>query len=82
MLRLLLFTIVLDALFHQFKTGCLWELFHADNLAINSKPYTDISKFSFKKKGFRINISMTKIVLKDTSLSYVVKKLRVMLYRS
>ena len=64
----LLFIIVLEALSREFRTGCPWELLHADDLMISAGSKEELLvkvktwKTEMEKKGLRMNMRKTKIM--------------------
>ena len=62
----LLFIIVLEALSKEFRTGCPWELFYADDLVVSAETPEALReklltwKHNFKLKGLRVNMGKTK----------------------
>ena len=67
---LYLFSIVLEALSREFRAGCPWELFYADDLIIAAKTpelFEDklsTMKVNFELKGFRTNMGKTKALIR------------------
>ena len=65
----LLFIIFLEALSREFRTGCQWELFYADDLVIISDSIDDLTarvsswKDHMETKGLRANMKKTKVML-------------------
>ena len=70
----LLFIIVLEALSREFRTGCPWELFYADDLVIVAEtPETLREKLltwrnNFELKGLRVNMGKTKFMASGPDL--------------
>ena len=70
----LLFIIVLEALSREFRTGCPWELLYADDLVLKADTLPELKmklsswKEAIEKKGLRINMSKTKILISDHDL--------------
>ena len=64
----LLFIIVLEALYREFRTGCPWELLYADDLMISAESMEELLvkmqtwKTEMEKKGLRVNMGKTKIM--------------------
>ena len=56
----LLFIIVMEALSHEFRTGCPWELLHADDLVIVAESLGELKvrlknwKDGMEEKGFKV----------------------------
>ena len=75
----LLFIIVLEALFREFRTGCPWELLYADDLMISAESMEELLvkvqtwKTEMEKKGLRVNMGKTKIMESGINLD-VLKK--------
>ena len=65
----LLFIIVLEALSHEFRTGCPWELLYADDLVIIADTIDKLLsklgswKTNLEAKGLRVNMGKTKIMV-------------------
>ena len=70
----LLFIIVLDALSTEFRTGCPWELLYADDLVITAENPEVLEsklkewKVNLEKKGLRVNMAKTKVLISGTGL--------------
>ena len=70
----LLFIIVLEALSREFRTGCPWELFYADDLVISAETpelldeKLSIWKLNFELKGLRVNMGKTKVMISGPNL--------------
>ena len=70
----LLFIIVLKALSSEFRTGTPWELLYADDLVIVAETEIDLRrklavwKEKPEKKGLRVNIGKTKVVICGNNL--------------
>ena len=75
----LLFTIVLEALSREFRTGCPWELLYADDLMISAGSKEELLvkvktwKTEMEKKGLCVNMGKTKIMESGINLD-VLKK--------
>ena len=73
----LLFIIVLDALFREFRIGFPWELLYADDLMISAESMEELLvktwKTEMEKKGLRVNMGKTKIMESGINLD-VLKK--------
>ena len=75
----LLFIIVLEALFREFRSGCPWELFYADDLIISAESMEELLvklkswKSEMEKKGLRVNMGMTKIMVPGMNLDLLKK---------
>ena len=75
----LLFIIVLEALFREFRTGCPWELLYADDLMISAESMEELLvkvqtwKTEMEKKGLHVNMGKTKIMESGINLD-VLKK--------
>ena len=75
----LLFTIVLEALSSEFRTGCPWELLYADDLMISAESMEELLikvqtwKTEMEKKGLRVNMGKTTIMESGINLD-VLKK--------
>ena len=71
----LLFIIVLEALSLEFRTGCPWELFYADDLVIIATSEEELLaklrlwKSKLEAKGLRVNMGKTKIMLSGPNLN-------------
>ena len=70
----LLFIIVLEALSREFRTGCAWELFYADDLVIAAETPELLEdklstwKLNFEQKGLRVNMGKTKVLISGPNL--------------
>ena len=73
----LLFVIVLKALYREFRTGCPWELFYADDLII-SAGFMSMEellvklktwKSEMKEMGLQVNMGKTKIIASGFDLN-------------
>ncbi|MCU7898061.1 MAG: hypothetical protein KZQ61_05230, partial [Candidatus Thiodiazotropha sp. (ex Lucinoma aequizonata)] len=75
----LLFIIVLEALSMEFRTGCPWELLYADDLMISAVSMEELLvkvetwKSGMEKKGLRVNMGKTKILVSGTNLDLLKK---------
>ena len=62
----LIFIIVLEALSKEFRTGCPWELFYADDLVVSAETPEALReklltwKHNFELKGLRVNMRKIK----------------------
>ena len=71
----LLFIIVLEALSREFRTGCPWELFYADDLVIAAETPELLEeklsawKLNFELKGLRVNMGKTKVMISGPKLN-------------
>ena len=71
----LLFIMVLEALSREFRTGCPWELFYADDLVIMSKTLNELLeklktwKKGIEAKGLRANMTKTKLMISGPELN-------------
>ena len=65
----LLFLMVLEALSQEFRTGCPWELFYADDLVIIATSLDELKekiavwKNGMECKGLRVNMPKTKVMI-------------------
>ena len=70
----LLFIIVLEALSKEFRTGCPWELFYADDLVVSAETPEALReklltwKHNFELKGLRVNMGKTKCMASGHNL--------------
>ena len=70
----LLFIIVLEALSKEFRTGCPWELFYADDLVVSAETPEALReklltwKHNFELKGLRVNMGKTKYMASGHNL--------------
>ena len=77
----LLFVIVLEALSMEFCTGCHWEILYADDLMVRAQSMDEVLvklrtwKSEMEKKGLRVNIGKTKLMVSGSNLD-VLKKSR------
>ena len=75
----LLFIIVLEALSREFRTGCPWELLYADDLMISAESIEELLvklktwKTEMEKKGLRVNMGKTKIMVSGMNLDRLKK---------
>ena len=75
----LLFIIVLEALSREFRTGCPWELLYADDLMISAESMEELLvklktwKKEKEKKGLRVNMGKTKIMVSGMDLDLLKK---------
>ena len=75
----LLFIIVLEALSREFRTGCPWELLYADDLMISAESMEELLvklktwKTEMEKKGLRVNMGKTKIIVSGMDLDLLKK---------
>ena len=75
----LLFIIVLEALSREFPTGGLWELQYADDLMISAESMEELLvklktwKSEMEKKGLRVNMGNTKIMVSGINLDFLKK---------
>ena len=75
----LLFIIVFEALSREFRTGCPWELLYADDLMISAESMEELLvklktwKLEMEKKGLRVNMGKTKIMVSGTDLDLLKK---------
>ena len=75
----LLFIIVLEALSREFRTGCPWELLYADDLMISAESMEELLvklktwKTEMEKKGLRVNMGKTKIMVSGMDLDLLKK---------
>ena len=76
----LLFIIVLEALSREFRTGCPWELLYADDLMISAESIMEgllvklkTWKTEMEKKGLRVNMGKTKIMVSGMDLDLLKK---------
>ena len=75
----LLFIIVLEALSREFRTGCPWELLYADDLMISAESMEELLvklktwKAEMKRKGLRVNMGKTKIMVSGPNLDLLKK---------
>ena len=75
----LLFIIVLEALSREFRTGCPLELLYADDLMISAKSIAELLvnlktwKSEMEKKGLRVNMGKTKIMVSGMDLNLLKK---------
>ena len=75
----LLFIIVLEALSREFRTGCPLELLYADDLMISAESMEELLvklktwKTEMEKKGMRVNIGKTKIMVSGMDLDLLKK---------
>ena len=75
----LLFIIVLEALSREFCTGCPWELLYADDLMISAESMEELLvklktwKTEMEKKGLRVNMGKTKIMVSGLNLDLLKK---------
>ena len=75
MLSPLLFIIVVEALSRESRTGCPWELLHADDLVIVAESLGDLKvrlknwKDGLEEKGLRVNIRKTKVLCSRQDVS-------------
>ena len=64
----LLFIIVMEALPREFRVGCPWELFYADDLVLIAETLEDLKKKltiwkdNIEAKGLRVIVNKTKLV--------------------
>ena len=71
----LLFIIVLEALSREFRIGCPWELFYADDLVIIAETLEELTvklkcwKQQIESKGMRVNMGKTKIMISGRNLN-------------
>ena len=76
----LLFIIVLEALSREFRTGCPWELLYADDLMISAEYMEELLvklktwKTEMEKKGLRVNMGKTKIMVSGMDLDLLIWK--------
>ena len=76
-LGLLLFTIVLEALSSEFRSGVPWEDLYADDLIIIAESLEEcvrrllIWKEAMEEKGLRVNAGKTKIMICGTGLDFL-----------
>ena len=75
----LLFIIVLETLSREFRTGCPWELLYADDLMISAESMEELLvklktwKTEMEKKGLRVNMGKTKIMVSGMDLDLLKK---------
>ena len=75
----LLFVIVLEALSMEFRTGCPWEIFYADDLMVSTLSMDELIaklktwRSEMEKKGLRVNMGETKLMVSGSNLD-VLKK--------
>ena len=75
----LLFIIVLEALSREFHTGCPWELLYAHDLMISAESKEELLvklktwKTEMEKKGLRVNMGKTKIMVSGMDLDLLKK---------
>ena len=73
----LLFILVLESLWHEFRTGVPWELLYADDLAVIADTLEEcLSKLKawkegMENKGLRVNIKKTKLMVTGPGLDVV-----------
>ena len=71
----MLFIIVLEALSREFRTGCPWEIFYADDLVITATSEAELLaklrlwKSEMEAKGLRVNMDKTKIMMSGPNLN-------------
>ena len=71
----LLFITVLEVLSREFRTGCPWELFYADDLVIMSKTLNELLeklktwKKGMEAKGLKANMTKTKLMISGPELN-------------
>ena len=64
----------------EFRTGCPWELLYADNLMISAESMEELLlkvhkwKTEVEKKGLRVNMGKTKILVSGINLDLMNKK--------
>ena len=69
----LILIMVLEALSLEFRTGCPWELFYADDLIIVAESLEELTKRlklwkdNMESKGLRVNMAKTKCLVSDGS---------------
>jgi len=65
----LLFVIVMEALFREFRVALPWELLYADDLAVIAETEDDLIKRLnelkdfVENRGMRVNINKTKVMI-------------------
>ena len=70
----LLFIIVLEALSREFRTGCPWEMFYADDLVITDEDPDQLEaklstwKRNLEAHGLRVNMGKTKVLISGAGL--------------
>ena len=75
----LLFIIVLEALFRDFRTCCPWEMLYADDLMIIAESKEELLvkvktwKTEMEKKSLRVNMGKTKIMESGINLDKLKK---------
>ena len=77
----LLFVIVVKALYREFRTGCPWELFYADDLMISARFMSmeellvklKTWKSEIKEMGLQVNMGNTKIIAPGLDLDLLKK---------
>ena len=75
----LLFIIVLEALSRELRTGCPWELLYANDLMISAESMEELLvklktwKTEMEKKGLRVNMGKTKIMVSGMDLDLLKK---------
>ena len=68
MLSPLLFTIIVEARSHDFRTGCPWELLYANDLVIVAESYGQLKvrlkngKDGQEEKGVKVNVGKTNVL--------------------
>ena len=66
---------ILEALSREFRTGCPWELFYADDLVIMSKTLNELLdklktwKKGMEAKGLKANMTKTKLMVSGPELN-------------
>ena len=69
----LLFTIVMEALSRDVRTGCPWELLYADDLVLAAESIGELKtkfvawKSSLEAKGLRVNMGKTKVLVSSST---------------
>ena len=73
------FIIVLEALSREFHTGCPWEMLYTDDIMICAETMEELLvklktwKFEMEKKGLRVNMGKTKIMVSGIDLDLLKK---------
>ena len=63
-----LFIIVMEALSHEFRTGCPWELLYANDLVIVAESLGELKvrsknwKDGLEEKGLKVKVGKTKVL--------------------